>query len=351
VYVSASIGIVRSVDEYERPEDILRDADIAMYQAKALGKSRSEVFDTHLRRKAVLRLQIENELRRALENNEFALYYQPIQALQSSRLVGFEALIRWNHPSRGLLLPAEFMQVAEESGIILPIGRWVLHEACAQTRAWQARYPAEPPITININISGRQFAQPNFVGQVEEVLQETGLNPASLKLEITEGVLIDNPVVAGQAFSRLNDLGVQLQVDDFGTGYSALSYLQRFPIQTIKIDRTFIEEMSSAGKQSGLVQTIIFMARDLGMEATAEGIETEQQLQALQELGCSYGQGFLFSRPMDRTSVDSWFERTVPSAPGAAQPEGLSSPDGEGIDRSFPLSGPPALNPLPGAAD
>ncbi|HEX9012811.1 MAG TPA: diguanylate cyclase, partial [Anaerolineaceae bacterium] len=189
VYVSASIGIVRSVDEYERPEDILRDADIAMYQAKALGKSRSEVFDTHLRRKAVLRLQIENELRRALENNEFALYYQPIQALQSSRLVGFEALIRWNHPSRGLLLPAEFMQVAEESGIILPIGRWVLHEACAQTLAWQARYPAEPPITININISGRQFAQPNFVGQVEEVLQETGLNPASLKLEITEGVL------------------------------------------------------------------------------------------------------------------------------------------------------------------
>ncbi len=305
VFTSASIGIVFSGDEYGSAEDMLRDADIAMYRAKAQGKACFAIFSPELRKQAFIRLELENEIRRAIENHEFQLYYQPIYRLWSEQVAGFEALIRWNHPTRGLLLPDAFLHVAEESDLILMIGDWVLRQACGQLSRWHAAYPDLSELSVNVNISSKQIAQPDFVEKVQLVLQETGLKPEALKLEITESAVIQNQAVANECFNRLNNLGIQLHVDDFGTGYSSLSYLQHFPIHCIKIDRSFIQEIGKPGKNADLVRTMIMMARDLGMEAIAEGIETEEQLRQLEGLSCKFGQGFLLSRPMDERTAES----------------------------------------------
>jgi diguanylate cyclase (GGDEF)-like protein len=304
VFITASIGIVTDLVEYERAEDILRDADIAMYQAKAQGKDRYEIFDVRMRTRAFSRLELENEIRTGLENREFQLYYEPIIFLESNRLTGFEALIRWLHPKRGLLLPVEFLSIAEESGLILPMGDWVLQEACLQLKRWHEKYPSLQKLSVNVNISSRQFSHSNFIGKVTEALRASGLKADALKLEITEGVLISNHARANETIAKLQNLGIQFQIDDFGTGYSALGYLQHFPINAIKIDRTFVNEMAKGRKGIELVRAIISMAREMGMETIAEGIENEKQLGELKDLSCGYGQGFLLSKPQDKGTTE-----------------------------------------------
>jgi diguanylate cyclase (GGDEF)-like protein len=303
VYTSTSIGIVLDIAGYSTPEDVLRDADIAMYKAKAMGKARFEIFDTGLRFQVVTRLQVETELHQAIVKKQFELYYQPILSLKNDELIGFEALIRWNHPTRGLLLPAEFLEVAEDAGLMIPIGDWVLHEACQQMKQWQIENPEMKNLAINVNVSGKQFNAPDFVEKVIDVLRETELSGHHLKLEITENILIDNHPRAATIFSRLIDFGVQLEIDDFGTKYSSLSYLQNFPIHTIKIDQSFIQGIGDGGKSSELIRAIVSMAHELGMDTIAEGVETVNQLEELKRLSCSYGQGFYLSRPIPSSSV------------------------------------------------
>jgi len=299
MFTSVSIGIALSATGYDQPEDLLRDADTAMYRAKALGKARYEVFDAAMRSRAVARLQLENDLRRAIEQQEIRVYYQPILSLQSGKLAGFEALARWLHPSSRLVSPSEFIPVAEETGLILPIGRQVLHEACRQMFAWQNQDASSPGLTISVNLSARQFMQPGLIEQVKQVLTATGLDPGLLKLEITESVMMENPDAATALLLQLSALGIALAIDDFGTGYSSLSYLDRFPFDTLKIDRSFVSGMGANGENSEIVQTIITLAHNLGMDVVAEGVEKPEQLAHLRTLGCEFGQGFYFSRPVD----------------------------------------------------
>jgi EAL domain-containing protein (putative c-di-GMP-specific phosphodiesterase class I) len=297
-----------NVAGYIHPEEVLRDADIAMYKAKASGKARFEIFDIKMRSHAFSRLEMEQDLRSALENGEFQLYYQPIVSMVSNQLVSFEALIRWIHPTRGLLLPGEFLPIAEESGLILPIEKWVIHEACVQLRQWHQTYPSLQNVCVNVNISNRQFAQSNFVDGVVKALNTTDLKPEYLKLEITENILISNYAAANEVFTKLRKLGVQLEIDDFGSGYSALGYLQHFPISAIKIDKSFIDEIGKSRRGIELIRAIVTMARELGMEAIAEGIETGEQLDELKNLSCSFGQGFLLSRPLDKEAAKKILE-------------------------------------------
>jgi EAL domain-containing protein (putative c-di-GMP-specific phosphodiesterase class I) len=275
-----------------------------MYRAKALGKARYEVFNTDLRQWAMARLSLENKLRTALERKEFQLHYQAIKSLQLDQVTGFEALLRWRPSGGELVPPTNFIPIAEETGLIIPIGEWVLREACKQLREWQDRFPMDPPFTISVNISGKQFSHPLLVQQIETILQETRLDARSLKLEITESVFIENGDQAGAVAEKLHNLGVQMQIDDFGTGYSSLSYLHRFPINTIKIDRSFVNRMDVKNEKSDLVRTIVMLARDLGMEAIAEGIETEEQFFQLKELECQYGQGYFFSKPVSSQEAE-----------------------------------------------
>ncbi|MBN2117562.1 MAG: EAL domain-containing protein [Anaerolineales bacterium] len=304
LHITASIGVVMDMERYDLPEEVLRDADIAMYQAKASGKARFEVFDVKMRSQALSRLEMEQELRTALEKQQFRLYYQPILSLKSNQLVSFEALIRWHHPKRGLLLPGEFLSVAEASGLIMSIDNWVLNEACAQLKEWHEKYPCFRHVGVNVNVSSRQFSQPNFVTEVLEALQWTHLKPEALKLEITENVLISNYAAANQVFAQLRDLGIQLQIDDFGSGYSSLGYLQHFPISGVKIDKSFIDGMGKGRKGIELIRAIVSMTRELDMDATAEGIETDEQLSELKGLLCSFGQGFFLSRPLDKEAAE-----------------------------------------------
>ncbi|HEX9028754.1 MAG TPA: EAL domain-containing protein, partial [Anaerolineales bacterium] len=314
VVVTASIGIVLGANvlsstSYEQAEDVLRDADIAMYRAKALGKNRFVVFDPSLRTHAIARLECEYELRMALERGEFKLHYQPICSLSNDQITGFEALLRWYSPTRGIVLPGEFIPVAEETGLIIPIGEWVLREACHQIIAWQQEYPSDPPLSINVNISGVQFANHALLDQVMGVLNETGLSPGRLRLEITESVFMENAENAAVVLQTLRQMGVHLQIDDFGTGYSSLSYLQNFPINAIKIDRSFISRMDpnnpDASSGSEIVKTIVALAHDLGVEAVAEGVETLDQLEQLKALECQYGQGFYLGLPMEASAAEA----------------------------------------------
>jgi diguanylate cyclase (GGDEF)-like protein len=297
-FASASIGIALSASGYDRPEDILRDADTAMYRAKENGKARYEMFDTGMHAKAVSRLQLEHDLRQAIEHKEFCIYYQPIVSLQTSRLAGFEALVRWNHPRRGLIAPADFIPVAEETGMIVPIGQWVLEEACRKVKEWQIKSPSHRALSLSVNLSGRQVAQPGLIEHIKRALEVSKLHPHNLKLEITESVVMGNSEAATLMFKQLRALGVQLSIDDFGTGYSSLSYLHRFPLNYLKIDRSFVDRMTS-DNDDAIVRTIATLASNLGMEVIAEGIETEEQFKRLKALGCEYGQGYLFSHPVD----------------------------------------------------
>ena len=307
VFTSVSIGIALSSTGYDRPEELLRDADLAMYSAKALGKARYEVFDPAMHTSAVTLLQLENDLRRAVERQEFQLHYQPIVTLLTGRITGFEALIRWHHPERGLVLPAEFIPVAEETGLIVPIGYWVLKEACRQMCLWQAGSPTSPSLTISVNLSVRQFVQADLIQQIDQILQETGLDARSLRLEITESVIMENAEAAAAMLLQLRSLGVQLYVDDFGTGYSSLSYLHRFPIDALKIDRSFISGMGVEHESAEIVQTIITLAQNLGIYVVAEGVETAVQLSQLRAINCKdgQGQGYFFSKPLEREAVEA----------------------------------------------
>jgi EAL domain-containing protein (putative c-di-GMP-specific phosphodiesterase class I) len=303
VFATVSMGIVPNLLGYDRAEDVLRDADIAMYRAKELGKARFEIFNADMRNQAMARLQLENELRHGIDENEFEVYYQPIFRLESMRLIGFETLLRWNHPTRGLLLPGDFIQVVEETGLIHPLGKWVLQEACMHLHAWHTQFPQWGHLSVNVNVSGKQLPQPNFTNQITQIISETGLKTEALNLEITESVFMVDSMTTSRFFTQMSQLGVHFQIDDFGTGYSSLSYLQRFPIQTIKIDKSFIQKIGKDGKTHELIRAIISMARDLGMNTTAEGIETQAQLNELRTLGCTNGQGFLLNRPMPRDGV------------------------------------------------
>ncbi|HEX5709409.1 MAG TPA: EAL domain-containing protein, partial [Pyrinomonadaceae bacterium] len=297
VFTTVSIGIAPSSTEYDDPEDILRDADTAMYRAKSLGKARHEVFDKAMHALAVNLLQLETDLRRALERKEFFVHYQPIVALSDFRLCGFEALVRWQHPERGLISPLDFIPVAEDTGQIIAIGEWTLLEACRQMRRWQKQYPSDVPLYISVNLSGKQFTQPDLIERVRAIIEKTRLDPRSLKLEITESVVMENIETATEMLKQLRAIGVQLSIDDFGTGYSRLSYLHRFPIDTLKIDRSFVMRMVENSENSEIVRTIVMLAQTLGMDVVAEGVETKEQLALLRKLGCESGQGYYFSRP------------------------------------------------------
>lgn len=299
VFITVSIGIAISTLGYDRPEDLLRDADMTMYRAKALGKARLEVFDPTFHNQAMARLQLEIDLRRALEHEQLQVYYQPIVSLKNGRIAGFEALMRWKHPQRGFVSPTEFIPLAEETGLIIPLGLWVLRQACYQLRTWQQQMPVNPPLTISVNISGKQFAQSNLIGNIKQILQHSGLDASSLKLEITESVLVDNPAAAVAILKQLKALGIKLSIDDFGTGYSSLSYLHQLPIDTLKIDRSFVNHVDCDPEKIEMIRTIVSLAWNLGMDVVAEGVETKKQMYQLQALRCDYGQGYYFSRPVD----------------------------------------------------
>lgn len=298
VFTGASIGIAPSTVGYDLPEDVLRDADTAMYRAKSLGTTRHEVFDKAMHAQATNLLQLETDLRRAIERREFVVYYQPIIQLDSHRVSGFEALIRWQHPEHGFISPAEFIPIAEDTGLIVPIGRWVLEEACQQMRDWQQTTNANHDLVMSVNLSGKQFAQSDLITDIKDVLAQTQLDPRCLKLEITESVVMENIETAVGMLDQLRALGITLSIDDFGTGYSSLSYLHRFPLSTLKIDRSFVSLMLGNNENSEIVRTIVMLAQNLGMDVVAEGVETDDQLAVLRAIGCKYGQGYLFSRPI-----------------------------------------------------
>lgn len=302
VFTSVSIGISLSSRGYDRSEDLLRDADTALCRAKALGKGRHEIFDTNMRNRAVALLHLETDLRRAVERREFCIQYQPIVCLEDGKIHSFEALVRWQHPRRDLLYPAEFISTAEDTGLIIPIGEWVLREACQQMSLWQSQFESTP-ITLSVNLSVKQFSQPDLIEHIHEILRETGLPASSLTLEITESSIMENAELVQSMLSQLRALQVKLHVDDFGTGYSSLSYLDRLPLNALKIDRCFVSRIDSGTESRTdnleIIRTIITLAHNLGLDVIAEGIETEEQLMQLRSLGCRYGQGYLFSEPVN----------------------------------------------------
>jgi diguanylate cyclase (GGDEF)-like protein len=297
IYASASIGLVMYDPRYQRGEEMIRDADTAMYQAKVAGKGRYEVFDTSMLARVERRLQIEADLRHALEQRQFRVFYQPIVAPEGGELLGFEALLRWQHPERGVITPNEFIPIAEETGLIVPIGNWAMEEACRQMCTWDRDFVVNRSLGINVNLSARQCMQPDVVEHVAGVLERTGLAATRLKLEITEGVVLENSDAVVDILNKLRALGVQLGLDDFGMGYSALSYLQRFPFQTIKIDRSFVNGIHEGGN-SEIIRAIVSLAGGLAMDVTAEGVETAEQVANLKELDCRCAQGYFFSKPL-----------------------------------------------------
>jgi diguanylate cyclase (GGDEF)-like protein/PAS domain S-box-containing protein len=313
IFTSVSIGIAISSAEYERDVDLLRDADTAMYRAKEKGKSRYEVFDKSMHGRALTLLQLETDLRRAVERNEFRIFYQPIVTLSDAKIVGFEALVRWQHPERGLLSPEEVIPIAEETGLIIPIGYAVLRDACREMNGLHKEFQITP--FLSVNISGKQFSQKDLVDQLRSILEDTGFDREHLKLEITESIIMDDIEFASSLLQKLKELQVQLLIDDFGTGYSSLGYLHKFPIDTLKIDRGFVS--SSEGENWEIVRTIISLAHNMGMDVIAEGVETEHQKDILLSLGCEKGQGFLFSKPLDSAGIAATLRDLADAEPPA----------------------------------
>jgi PAS domain S-box-containing protein len=297
IVVSASIGIAFNGYDRAEPEDVLRDAEIAMYRAKHGGKGRSEVFDRAMQEEASKRLQLEADLRSALEANEFITYYQPLVSLETGRIVGFEALSRWKRP-QGIVMPGEFIAVADEIGVVLPMNRKLLRDSCEQLKRWHQMFPSETPLTLSVNVTAKQFAQADLAAQIGEILAETGVNPACIDLEITENIAMGDAKRSAVALAQLKALGVRLSVDDFGTGYSSLCRLQQCPVDSLKIDRAFVSAMNLDSDTMEIIRIIILLAHNLGLHVVAEGIEDPQQLSELKRLGCEMGQGFLFSQPV-----------------------------------------------------
>jgi diguanylate cyclase (GGDEF)-like protein/PAS domain S-box-containing protein len=304
VFTTASIGIAVSGPSYERPEDLIRDADTAMYRAKSLGKARYALFDKAMHASALALLQLETDLRRAVEGGNFRLVYQPIVSIKGARTAGFEALVRWMHPKRGIVSPTEFIPLAEETGLIIPIGQWILREAFRQLRVWQGRFRQSPPLIISVNLSGVQFLRPELIGQIDLMLREFGIDARNLKLEITESMIIENAEYAKDMLLQFKAQDIRLCIDDFGTGYSSMSYLRRYPIDTVKVDRSFISRMDTDQESQEIVRTIITMAHNLGKDVIAEGVETREQLVQIAALRCEYAQGFFFSRPVDSEAAE-----------------------------------------------
>lgn len=327
VFTSVSVGIALSnAAKYELPDEILRDADTAMYRAKSLGKARYEVFDADMRASVMARLQLEMDLHRAIERQEFSNFYQPIISLVSGEIVGFESLLRWNHPTRGHLGPEEFIAVAEETGLIRELGWWNLRESCRQMSVWRGKYPAYADLTISVNLSPKQFLQTNLIADIQGVLGELKLPSSALKLELTESTVMGDPSGAIEMLEKIKALGISLAIDDFGTGYSSLSYLHRFPLDTLKIDRSFISGIGDgANIQDGteIARTILPMASNLHLEVVAEGVETGEQLALLTRLKCKYGQGFYFSKPLPAAEAavllekkTNWHPKSLSAASG-----------------------------------
>jgi PAS domain S-box-containing protein len=315
VVTSASIGIAFCATSYTNSEDMVRDSEIAMYRAKQEGKARCQVFDIAMHTSAVTRLRLETDLRRALELGEFRVHYQPIVSLQSGKIVGFEALSRWQRPE-GLLLPAQFIQIAEETGIIVPMNRLLLREACLQLRAWHAQFPCDPPLTMNVNITPKEFAQSDLAAQIGTILVEVGIEPRSIEIEITETIAMADPQRSSLVLSELKALGVHISIDDFGTGYSSLSRLQGFPVDALKIDRSFISKIDTDRETSEIVRIIIMLAHNLGLKVVAEGAETAEQVRLLKELKCELVQGYFFARPGDHAAAQALLMNTTPAEIG-----------------------------------
>lgn len=304
ITASASIGIVSNdFFPYESSEEILRDADIAMYSAKTSGKAHYHVFSLSLREQTIIRLEREVDLRHALERNQFRVYYQPIYSFVSKQPTGVEALLRWKHPTQGLIMPSEFIKIAEESNLIIPIDCYVLREACLQVRRWEKRYPAVGNWTVHVNLSSKHFAQPNLVETIKGIIQETGFDFTRVNIEITESAIMENIDLATLTTRRLRDFGIHIGIDDFGTGYASLNYLTRFPVDVLKLDMSFVARILIDSNTREIIDTVVKLASKLGIKVVAEGVETVEQMSVLHELGCEFGQGYLFSRPIDRDAV------------------------------------------------
>jgi diguanylate cyclase (GGDEF)-like protein/PAS domain S-box-containing protein len=338
-FVSASIGIavapVGSTGE-AAAEALIRDADAAMYRAKDNGRSRHELFDHQMRAKVVRRLETERELREAIEREEFTLHYQPVVKLPDGAISGVEALVRWRHPERGLLNPAEFISVAEDTGLIDQIGRWVKEQACLQTLAWQELHPDARPLEVAVNLSARQVGHRDLPRLVAEVLDHTGLDPASLRLEVTESILVEDSDWAGDALRALHELGVKLALDDFGTGYSSLAYLNRFPFDSLKIDRSFVEGVGAEQERDAIVEAIVGMARALGLVVVAEGVENGLQLAELKRLGCDHAQGYFFARPMPPEEITDFLRDPYLLGVDGSEAEGVVLRPGRGVWAGIP---------------
>jgi len=311
VFVGASIGIAVTSNGHENPEELLRNADVAMYMAKNQGKGSYAVFENEMHETLIKRIEIESDLRRAIEQQEFVLHYQPIIDLESKRMMGMEALVRWNHPQKGLIPPMDFLPIAEETRLIIPLGKWILEEACRQARKWQVEYKCESWLSITVNISNRQFLQKTLVEMIVSALADSGLSPHSLILEITEDTMLENTEATGKKLQELKNIGVRLAIDDFGTGYSSLSYLQQFPVDILKIDKSFIDKINDSKEGAAVARAIITMGDTLHLRTVAEGIETPEQTATLQSLGCELGQGYHFARPLNIEDMNTFLFKII----------------------------------------
>jgi EAL domain-containing protein (putative c-di-GMP-specific phosphodiesterase class I) len=311
IRASMSVGIALSVLTHKLPEDILKDADVAMRRAKALGGSRCEVFDEAMHSRAVGRLRLEADLRQAMSSHQFRVHYQPVMQLATRRIVSFEALLRWDHPSQGLISPYRFLEAAEDSGILVAIGHWLLTQACQQLRDWEAEHQSEHPISMTVNVSARQFANARLVNDIQDALQQTGIDPSRLQLEITETLAAADPKLTVTVLSHLKHMGIGVILDDFGTGMTSLRGLRQFPINALKIDRSLVREMQSDNTACDIVELIAALAHKMKLKAIAEGIETARQVERLLELGCEFGQGYYFSQPMDSRAALEFIRQEV----------------------------------------
>ncbi len=308
LFLSVSIGVALFETSQARAEDIMRSADNAMQLARMNGNPRHVIFDEQMHQRVIAEMRLEAELRHAIDHREFVLHYQPLITLGSRRPVGFEALVRWQHPTRGLVSPPDFIPFAEQSGLITQIGQWVLREACSQLCEWQQAYALDPTLTISVNLSGAEIADPDLLQQVTSLVRTAGINPANLALEVTESQLIEHPDLAADMLQRLKELGVRVYLDDFGTGYSSLSYLQSFPVEMLKIDRSFVSGGNGSGPNREILRAVTLMGHSLGIRVTAEGVETADQLETLTEMGCDFAQGFFIAKPMHPSQATEWLD-------------------------------------------